>query len=83
MVARIANMSTRSLQRALHREGTSFKAVVEAGQRANALRYMRETGYPLSAIALAVGFSDQSNFNRAFRRWTGQSPGHWRAGERP
>jgi AraC-like DNA-binding protein len=78
MVARLVDRSTRSLQRALRQEGTSFKELVEAGQRNQAMRYIRETDYPLSAIALAVGFSDQSNFNRAFRRWTGLSPGAWR-----
>jgi AraC-like DNA-binding protein len=78
MVARLVDRSTRSLQRALQQEGTSFKELVEAGQRSQAMRYIRETDHPLSAIALAVGFSDQSNFNRAFRRWTGLSPGAWR-----
>lgn len=78
MVARLVNRSTRSLQRALQQEGTSFKELVEAGQRNQAMRYIRETDHPLSAIALAVGFSDQSNFNRAFRRWTGLSPATWR-----
>jgi AraC-like DNA-binding protein len=78
MVARLVSRSTRSLQRALQQEGTSFKELVEAGQRTQAMRYIRETDHPLSGIALAVGFSDQSNFNRAFRRWTGLSPGAWR-----
>jgi AraC-like DNA-binding protein len=32
----------------------------------------------LSEVAFLLGFSDQTSFNRAFRRWTGISPGVWR-----
>ena len=40
-------------------------------------QYVREGRYSLSQIAYLLGFSDQSNFSRAFRRWTGQSPGSY------
>ena len=78
MVARLVDRSTRSLQRALQQEGTSFKELVEAGQRSQAMRYIRETDHPLSAIALAVGFDDPSHFARAFRRVSGLSPREFR-----
>ena len=40
--------------------------------------YIREGDYSLSQIAFLLGFSDQSNFSRAFKRWTGSTPGDYR-----
>jgi AraC-like DNA-binding protein len=44
-------------------------------------RLLRETQLPLSEIAAATGFSDQSHLARHFRRRTGMSPGlaRWNA----
>lgn len=78
MVARIMKRSTRTLQRSLSEEGTSFSELAEQVQRQTSLRHVSASRQPLSAIAQLVGFSDQSNFNRAFRRWTGATPGAWR-----
>jgi AraC-like DNA-binding protein len=78
MVARFMKRSTRTLQRSLREEGTSFSELAEHVQRQMALRHVSASAQSLSAIAQLVGFSDQSNFNRAFRRWTGASPGAWR-----
>ena len=41
--------------------------------------YLQEGRLSLTEIAFLVGFTDQSNFSRAFRRWTGVSPGEWKA----
>ena len=40
-------------------------------------KYLREGGHTQAEIAYMVGFSDQSNFARAFKRWTGMSPGQF------
>ena len=49
----------------------------EQTRKALALRYIRDPDMSLSRIAQMLGFSDQSNFARAFKRWTGQSPGEF------
>jgi len=43
-----------------------------------ARRLLRETGQPLTEIALACGFCDQAHFTRTFSRVSGTTPGAWR-----
>jgi AraC-like DNA-binding protein len=43
-----------------------------------ALRLVKEDEYSLGQIAYLLGFSDQANFSRAFRRWTGGPPTEYR-----
>jgi AraC family transcriptional regulator len=47
-----------------------------------AKRLLRQTGMPLSDIALQVGYSDQSHFTHAFRRCEGSTPAAWRHARR-
>jgi len=74
-IARQMNRSLSTLQRQLSAEGTNYKDIRELTRRDLAEQYVREGHYSLSQIAYLLGFSDQSNFSRAFRRWTGHSPG--------
>jgi len=69
--------SLSTLQRQLVAENTNYKEIRENTRRDLAEQYVREGHYSLSQIAYLLGFSDQSNFSRAFRRWTGQSPGSY------
>lgn len=78
-VARRLAMSRRTLQRALQREGTSFQRLVDDTRREVALERLRDPRLTLSELAFLVGFSELSAFDRAFRRWTGQSPRAYRA----
>jgi len=71
-------MSARTLQRRLSDRGYSFQSVVDESRRALAERLLRETSYPLAEVAFLTGFSEQSAFNRAFRRWAGQTPRSFR-----
>ena len=71
------NRSLSTLQRQLANEGTNYKEIREQTRQELAEQYVREGRYSLSQIAYLLGFSDQSNFSRAFRRWTGHSPGHY------
>lgn len=66
-------VSTRSLQRKLEEEGTSFKGVLDDVRRALAVSYLRDGSRTVSEVAFLVGFSEVSAFSRAFRRWTGHS----------
>ncbi|GAC1621018.1 MAG: AraC family transcriptional regulator [Nevskia sp.] len=74
-------LSARSLQRRLAEEGTSYKALLDEVRRELALSYLREGRNSISEITYLLGFSDTSSFTHAFRRWTGQPPSRWRAGE--
>jgi AraC-like DNA-binding protein len=76
-IAQQMNRSLSTLQRQLAGEGTNYKEIREQTRRELAEKYVREGRYSLSQIAYLLGFSDQSNFSRAFRRWTGHSPGRY------
>lgn len=69
--------STSTLQRQLSAEGTSYRDILETTRRGLAEKYLRDGDYSQAEIAYMVGFSDQSNFARAFKRWTGVSPGQF------
>lgn len=71
-------LSARSLQRRLADEGLSFSQLVEAVRRELAQRYLAEAGFDLTDIAFLLGYSEQSAFQRAFKRWTGSTPAQWR-----
>jgi AraC-like DNA-binding protein len=66
-------MSPRSLQRRLRDAGTSFQELLDARRRDLAMQYL-EQGLALAEVAFLVGFTDPSNFHRAFKRWTGMTP---------
>lgn len=77
-IASHLNMSGRTLQRRLSDRGFSFQSLVDEARRQLAQRLLRETQYSLAEIAFLTGFSEQSAFNRAFKRWAGQSPRSFR-----
>ncbi len=77
-LAATLQLSARSLQRRLGDEGLSYKQLLDETRRELAMAYLGQSRHSLTEIAFLLGFSDQSNFNRAFRRWTGQSPRQFR-----
>ena len=78
-VARRLNLSTRTLQRRLQNEGSSFKALLTEVRSELADQYLRDGRHSLSEIAFLLGFSELSAFSRAFRRWRGVSPSQYRS----
>ena len=74
-VARRLNRSLSTLQRQLQAEGLSYRTVVDTTRRSLAEAYLGDKRFSQAEIAYLLGFSDQSSFSRAYRRWTGQSPG--------
>jgi AraC-like DNA-binding protein len=78
-VAAALHVSDRTLQRRLHREGTSFRELLDETRRALAEHHLRRSHDPLCRIADLLGFEDQSNFFRACKRWFGASPSRYRA----
>jgi AraC-like DNA-binding protein len=73
-VADKLNMSVRNLQRKLNAEDTSFKDLLEEVRRALVVEYLMDARNSMNEIAFLLGFSDHSNFARAFRRWFNMSP---------
>lgn len=76
-------MSGRTLQRRLSERGHSFQGLVDEARRELAQRLLSETDYPLAEVSFLTGFSEQSAFNRAFKRWAGQTPRSYRIEARP
>jgi AraC-like DNA-binding protein len=73
-------MSGRTLQRRLAEANRSFQSLVDESRRRLALRLLRQQAdITLTEATFMTGFSDQSAFTRAFKRWTGQTPGAFRA----
>jgi AraC-like DNA-binding protein len=68
------HMSEATLRRRLDEEGTTYKAIVDALRQELASQYIAERRVAIGEIAFLLGFSTQSAFGRAFRRWTGGSP---------
>ncbi|SFA61759.1 AraC family transcriptional regulator [Metapseudomonas otitidis] len=77
--ARALHTSGRSLRRHLAAMGTSYQQVLDEVRKGLALQYLTTTHLPLFEIAALLGFSDPSNFRRAFRKWTGRLPSDYRA----
>jgi len=77
-VARRLNMSVRSLQHKLHEEGITFSLLVDEVRKELAEDYIRDPAISLMEIAFVLGFSVYSSFSRAYKRWTGMSPGEGR-----
>jgi len=77
-IARRLAMSPRTLRRLLREEGTTFRDVVGEVRRELAFRYLRDPEVPIGEVAFLVGFSDANAFHRAFKRWTGRTPGEFR-----
>jgi AraC-like DNA-binding protein len=77
-VADSLRMPPRSLQRQLQREGLSFRDLLDEWRRARALSLITNTRLPLSEVSEALGYSEQSVFTQAFRRWYGGTPHRFR-----
>lgn len=73
-------MSTRTLQRRLEAEGTRFAAVLDEVREGLARELVARPEPSLSEVAFQLGFAEFATFSRAFKRWTGQPPGAFRAG---
>ena len=77
-IATILGMSERTLHRRLAAEGTSFQHLLDDTRRELAQHYLGQRNLSLADIAYLLGFTDQSSFFRASRRWFGTSPRDYR-----
>jgi AraC-like DNA-binding protein len=80
--ARRLGLSPRGLRRKLQESGTTYQQVLDDLRRRLATRLLQESEEPVYAIGYRLGFENPSDFGRAFRRWTGESPSAVRARRR-
>jgi len=78
LVAQTLHLSQRTLQRRLQEEGTSYQQLLDDTRRELAEQYLGQVDLTLLEVAYLLGFSDPSNFFRAFRRWFNETPGEYR-----
>ncbi|MBJ7308756.1 helix-turn-helix transcriptional regulator [Rugamonas sp. CCM 8940] len=72
------NSSGRTLRRHLSQHGWSYRALLDDIRKHLAQDYLRDPRLALPEVALLLGYSEQSAFNRAFLRWFNLTPRHWR-----
>ena len=77
-IADTLHVSLRSLQRRLKEEDTSFRDLLEETRQELARQYLRDGRRSIGEITYLLGFTEPSNFTRAFKRWTGKSPAQYR-----
>ncbi len=71
-------MSVRTLQAHLSEAGRKFSDILEAHRAELARTYLKQSQLSLDDVAANLGYSEQSSFGRAFKRWTGQTPKQYR-----
>lgn len=77
-VAQMLDLHRRTLHRRLTEHGTTFRRVLEEVRYDTARHLLQLTEMPLVEIAQSLGYADDTAFARAFRRWSGMSPGNYR-----
>jgi AraC-like DNA-binding protein len=77
-VAECLDMPTRTLQHQLDQMGTSFRKLLDDIRLELAQLYLKDNAMSLAEIAFLLGYSEQSSFNKAFKRWSGFTPGEYR-----
>lgn len=59
-------------------EGVTYQSLLDDAKTEMACWYLKNTALPMSAIAERLGFADDTNFSRSFRRWRQCSPMQYR-----
>ncbi len=78
VIAAQVALTPRTLQRRLSEQDESFKGLLDKVRKELALTYINQPFIDLAELAYLLGFSDQTAFQRAFKKWTGSSPGKYR-----
>lgn len=77
-ICHVMGMSERTFYRRLAQEGLSYRDVLQDAQSALARDLLSQTDCSIAEIAFLTGFSEQSTFSRAFKRWAGEAPAKFR-----
>ncbi|MDF5721038.1 MAG: AraC family transcriptional regulator [Rhizonema sp. PD37] len=78
MIAKRLGFVSRTLQRKLKESGTSYQELLDETRQSLSIHYLQEQHMTVSEVAFLLGFSEASAFSRAFKRWTGTTPGEFR-----
>ena len=78
-VAQRLCISSRTLRRELKNLGTSYQALLDEKRKDVTIRLLKTSNISTQEVARKMGYSDSANFTRAFRRWTGKLPSHYRS----
>lgn len=70
-------LSKRTLQRQLSAQNVTFQDLLDLYRQEQAVLMLQNGERNMSRVAYALGYHEQSSFNRAFRRWTNRSPSAW------
>jgi AraC-like DNA-binding protein len=81
-VAALFSLHSRTLNRRLVAEGTNFRALAGQCRYALARQLLETSDMEMAEIADTLGYAEASVFTRAFRRWSGTTPAHWRTRHR-
>ncbi len=81
-IADSLHISSRTLQRRLQEEGSSFQRVLEDARHQLARRFLNNSVLELNEAAYLLGYEDGNSFVRAFRSWEGVPPARWREMQR-
>ncbi|ANJ56892.1 AraC family transcriptional regulator [Pseudomonas silesiensis] len=73
------HLSPSTFRRKLEREGCSYQEIKDEVRRGVAFEQLRQSRASIGDIAERLGFQEPSAFHRAFKKWTGESPGRYRA----
>lgn len=76
--AKILCVSSRTLRRELLKLDTSYQVLLDQAREKKAIKLLKNSVFTIQEIAIKLGYNDPSNFGRAFRKWTGKSPGFYR-----
>jgi AraC-like DNA-binding protein len=79
--AQAFGLSPRTFARRLQQENLHYSALVDSARRQLACAAVADSTRSFSDIAQSLGFAEASVFHRAFKRWTGFTPGQWRSRE--
>ncbi len=77
-VSEALHMTSHTLRRRLKDEGNSFQEIKDSIRKGRALVLLEKPDLSLQQIAEQLGFSEPAVFNRAFKKWTGMTPGAYR-----
>jgi AraC-like DNA-binding protein len=80
-LSRLMNLSAATLQRRLLAEGTNYRQLKDELRRDIAIELFSNSTLTVAEVAARTGFQETSAFHRAFRKWTGASPGMYRQGK--
>jgi len=77
-IASILCVSPRTLRRELAKLDTTYQEILDEYRERISIQLLKSTNLTVQEIAVKMGYNDPANFGRAFRKWTGKSPGYFR-----